>query len=91
MTRRAVPDGIRRPMSGARSGRLLWQACCTGREPAESLDPRDREDLVAALVQRGWTDVQIAVLTRMTTYTTARIRERLGLPANRPDWLEAVS
>lgn len=85
MTRRAVPDGIRQPMSGARSGQLVWWACCAGREPAESLDWRDREDLVAALVERGWTDVQVAILTRMTSYTTARIRDRLGLPANRPE------
>lgn len=60
----------------------MWAACCAGREPAESLDPRDREDLVAALLERGWSDTQIAVLTRMSTYTTARIRVRLGLAAN---------
>lgn len=82
MARRQVPAEIRQPLAGVRSGQLLWRACCAGREPAESLDPRDREDLVAALVERGWTDVQIAVLTRMSTYTTARIRGRLGLPAN---------
>jgi hypothetical protein len=64
--------------SAARSGALLWAACCAGREPAESLDPRDREDLVAELVARGWSDVQIAVLTRMSTYTTARIRQRVA-------------
>lgn len=77
MTRRIVPDAVRQPMSAARSGALLWAACCAGREPAEALDPRDREDLVAALVDRGWSDVQIAVLTRMTTYTTARIRQQV--------------
>lgn len=81
MTRRLVPDSVRQPMSAARSGALLWQLCCAGREPAESLDTRDREDLVAALVERGWSDVQIAVLTRMSTYTTARIRERVATAA----------
>jgi hypothetical protein len=60
----------------------LWEACCAGREPAEALDPRDREDLVFALAASGWADVEIAVHTRMSTYTTARIRERLGLATN---------
>lgn len=78
MTRRLVPDAVRQPRSAARSGALLWAACCAGREPAESLDPRDREDLVAELAARGWSDVQIAVLTRMSTYTTGRIRQRVA-------------
>lgn len=82
MTRRPLPDTVRLPIHGIRSGQWLWRACCAGREPAESLDWRDREDLVAALVERGWSDVEIATLTRMTTYTTARIRARLGMPAN---------
>jgi hypothetical protein len=70
------------PVARPRSGQLLWQACCQGREPAEALDPRDREDLVEELVVQGWTDTEIATLTRMSTYTTARIRTRLGLPPN---------
>lgn len=81
MTRRLVPDEIRQPLSGARSGRLLWSLCCAGKEPAEALDPRDREDLVAALVARGWSLVEIAALTRMSTYTTARIAARIGASA----------
>lgn len=80
MIRRPVGDITHIP--GARSGVLLWKACCAGLEPAEALDVRDREDLVAALVFRGWTDVEIAVLTRMSTYTTVRIRERIGITAN---------
>lgn len=83
MTRRQVPADLRQPMSGARSGQLLWAACCAGREPAESLDPRDREDLVAGLVERGWTDLEVATLTRMSLYTTARIRHRLVMSPNR--------
>lgn len=79
MTRRAVPASLAVPMSARRSGPLLWRACLLGQEPAESLHPRDREDLVAALVARGWTTAEIATLTRMTTYTTARIRARLEL------------
>ena len=60
----------------------LYRACRLGREPAESLDTDDRARLVAELVARGWSDVQIAAHTRQTTYTTARIRARLGLTAN---------
>lgn len=77
MRRRVVPaDLVHAPMSGSRSGPLLWRLCLLGREPAESLHWRDREDLVVGLAGRGWSDVEIAVLTRMSTYTTARIRER---------------
>lgn len=76
MTRRTVLD-IAHPDTTARSGRLLWRACCAGTEPAEALDPRDREDLVAELVARGWTVRQIAAHCRMTDYTTARIRARV--------------
>lgn len=79
VTRRVpvVPEQVRRPMSATRSGPLLWAACCAGREPAESLDDRDREDLVAELVARGWSLTEIATLTRMTSYTTARIAARV--------------
>jgi DNA-binding NarL/FixJ family response regulator len=84
VTGRHVPADVRRPMAATRSGAALWIACIAGREPAEALDTRDREDLVAELVGRGWSDAEIAVLTRMSTYTTARIRSWLGLPANRP-------
>lgn len=78
---RTVPAEIAVP----RSGQQLWLRCCLGLEPAEMLDTRDREDLVAELVGRGWTDVQIAVHTKMSTYTTGRIRRRLGLPSNREE------
>jgi hypothetical protein len=89
--RRPVTEEALRPTAGVRSGVLLWHACCTGREPAEALDVRDREDLVEALVERGWTDVEIAVLTRMSTYTTGRIRERLGLPPGRTSEREVAA
>lgn len=62
--------------------RELYQACLAGREPAESLPTRQRELLVAELCTTGWTDRQIASHTRMTLYTTARIRARLGLSPN---------
>jgi hypothetical protein len=31
----------------------------------------------------GWTDVQIAIHTKWTSYTVGRIRDRLGLAPNR--------
>jgi len=68
-----IPAVAARPQSGS----ILWDAVCRGVEPAESLDSRAREDLVLALVDAGWSDLEIAVLTRMSTYTTVRIRERV--------------
>jgi hypothetical protein len=75
-TRYRAPTGPRRPVQ--------YQAALRGREPAEALLPADRELLVRTLVEWGWTDLSIAELTRMTLYTTCRIRERIGLPANQP-------
>lgn len=49
---------------------------------AERLDGTDRDLLLAVLHARGWTDLHIAVHTLWTTYTVARIRERLGLSPN---------
>lgn len=63
---------------------LQYAAALRGREVADALTPSDRARLVAALHARGWTDVQIAQHTRMTTFTTAEIRGRLGLLPNTP-------
>lgn len=60
----------------------LLAECRAGRCPAEVLDTGEREQLVRDLVLAGWTDLRIATHTRMTTYTTVRIRERLGLTSN---------
>jgi hypothetical protein len=60
----------------------LIDACRRGTQPAELLDPAQREHLVYDLWCDGWTDVEIATHTRMTTYTTGRIRDRLGLAAH---------
>lgn len=60
----------------------LLAACRAGLEPAEALPTYARDWLVHDLVSEGWTDVEIATWTRMSTYTTARIRERLRLTAN---------
>lgn len=80
-SRRALPSALK--LALPRAAHWLWLACLEGREPAEALPTQDREDLVYHLVHdQGWTDVRIAQHTRMTTATTARIRERIGLTPN---------
>ena len=66
------------PISRAR----LQIECWKGELPAEVLTTVEREHLVYELWLDGWTDVEIATHTRMTTYTTGRIRARLGLAAH---------
>lgn len=61
----------------------LLAACRAGLEPAEALPSYARDWLVEDLWTSGWTDVEIATWTRMSTYTTARIRDGLGLVANK--------
>lgn len=61
---------------------LRYQAARRGVEPAEALTQGDRHRLVAELHRAGWGDAAIAAHTRMTTYTTARIRGALGLLPN---------
>jgi hypothetical protein len=78
----AVYRHITEPPSGRpRTRQRQYDACWRGEEAAEVLRPADRERLVEDLWDQGWTDVEIATHTRMTTYTTARIRTRLGLDA----------
>ena len=60
-----------------RTRAILLSRCWAGVEPAESLDPRDREQLVYELWLDGWTDAEIATHTKLSTYTAARIRDRL--------------
>jgi len=68
----------------ARRRCALYRDALDGLEPAEALATRDRENLIAELHGRRWTDVEIGEYTRTTLYTVARIRDRLGLSANRP-------
>lgn len=70
---------------------LRYQAARRGIEPAEALTPGDRHRLVAELHRGGWDDRAIASHTRMTTYTTARIRGALGLLPNRPGVKEGAA
>jgi hypothetical protein len=53
-----------------------------GQLPAEALPTRLRWRLVAELHRAGWSDQQIAELTKLTEYTTARIRAGMGLKPN---------
>lgn len=71
-----------RPNSHSSADEHLLRQCLRGKEPAEALQPYARDWLVTDLVGQGWTDLEIATLTRMTDYTTARIRSRLGLTPN---------
>lgn len=70
---------------------LLYKLARLGVEPAEALPTFDRRRLVTELHRLGWTDVAIAAHTRMTTYTTARIRDALGLLPNRPGAMKEVA
>ncbi len=79
MTRRLAVDPAR-PEQRSKYDR--WAACCQGRFPAEVLSTRDREDLIVDLHTLGWSDVEIAEHCMLSTYTTARIRDRLGLTPN---------
>ncbi|SLG39626.1 Uncharacterised protein [Mycobacteroides abscessus subsp. abscessus] len=55
-----------------------------GREPAESLTPRDRRQLMTLMVKHWrWTDTEIARHTKWTPYTVARIRDGLNLAPNK--------
>lgn len=77
MRRRLGPIPTRE-LVAPRSPQWLWDACCRGHEPAEALDWRDREDLVAQLVEVGWPLASVAAHTRMSEYTTARIADRVS-------------
>lgn len=70
---------------------LQFRLALNGEEPAEALTAHDRRLIIARLHRRGWTDLEIAVLTRTTTYTTARIRHAIGLRPNRPRTAEELS
>lgn len=54
-----------------------YRCAKAGDMPAEQLPPGERERLVRELTAEGWGTVAIAEHTRMSTYTTQRIRSRL--------------
>lgn len=60
----------------------LVDACRRGTEPAELLTTAEREHLIYDLWAARWTDLEVAAHTRLTTYTAARIRSRIGLQAH---------
>jgi hypothetical protein len=67
----------------------LYRECLAGREPAELLRQSYREELVIELHRLGWTVVEIATHTLMTTYVTGAIHDRLGLAHNQSAGLRA--
>lgn len=68
------------------------RAAAAGTLPAEALTQRDREQLIHSLHQLGWSDVDIAEHTSLTTYSVGRIRDRLGLqPHTRPGGAGMIS
>lgn len=67
-----------------RGERELYRQAKSGLLPAEALPTHLRWRLVTDLHHDGWTDVEIAEWTAMSTYTTCRIREAMGLSINRP-------
>lgn len=75
----------------------LWpqnlQDAYYGRLPADALSTEGRHLVVRALHRRGLTDLDIARKTRMSFYTTVRIRSELGLvahPSTEQAWWGAV-
>lgn len=59
-----------------------WCLALAGELPGEALRPKDSDRLLAELHGLGWTDAQIATHTSWSTYTVARMRDRLDLEAN---------
>lgn len=82
----AVPDQPP-PLVRISYTRILT-ACWNGELPAELLERGDRDQLIYELWKAGWTDAEVAAHTRLSTYTSARIRERLGLSVHVPHWKE---
>jgi hypothetical protein len=77
-------------MSRPSTSLVRYRNALAGNEPAETLPTRERELLVAELHARKWTDREVAAHCRMTTYTAARIRTRLGLPLNFDEYKEGA-
>ncbi|MCK2242336.1 MULTISPECIES: hypothetical protein [unclassified Crossiella] len=71
-------------MRPARADLTAARHCIAGRLVAEELTPVQRELVVSVLHARGYPDARIAAVTRMSSYTTGRIRLRLGLTPHRP-------
>lgn len=78
----ATPRPRSGPLVDRQALRVLVAAVMAGREPAETLPPMQRRAVMAAWVRAGWPDREIAVHTRWSEYTVARIRSGLGLAAN---------
>ncbi|WP_156365201.1 hypothetical protein [Sciscionella sediminilitoris] len=71
--------------------RWAYAEAMRGALPAEALDRKDGERLLAELWHAGWTDTEIAVHTKWSTYTVGRIRDRLGLATHSTNHTRKVS
>lgn len=76
-------DALPTPLRPA-TNPVVLAACWAGREPSELLTRGERDLLLFDLWMKGWTDLEMSVHMKQSTYTTCRIRERLGLEARRP-------
>jgi hypothetical protein len=72
-----------RPEPRNRSEERLLGEALAGDRPAEDLPEYLRHKTFLVLHNWGWTDMQMAEHTRTSLYTTARIRDYLGLEPNR--------
>lgn len=72
------------PVPTMRSENHLLAMAKAGLLVAEELPTTAREQLFTDLWALGWSDLEMAEHTRTSLYTTARIRDRLGLRPNRP-------
>lgn len=79
---RSSPPTPQPPQTAPITRALIQIECWRGNWPAELLTVAEREHLIFELWSYGWTDVQIASHTKLSTYTTGRIRGRLGLAAH---------
>jgi hypothetical protein len=66
------------------------QAAYAGDEPGDALPTDQRHALVVVLHGEGYTDIDIAIRLRLTTYTATRIREALELPPVDAHWIWAA-
>jgi hypothetical protein len=96
-TWRDDPEDTRRtrtPRDYLREPRRHWplamQAAYAGDEPGDALPTDQRHALVVVLHGEGYTDIDIAIRLRLTTYTATRIREALELPPVDAHWIWAA-
>lgn len=68
---------MNRPCTSRLAAMRQYRLCLAGVEPAEVLSAQDREALIAYLAACSWSITEIAVHTKQTDYTVARILARV--------------